>query len=502
MIRNRVRTAMAAVVPSGDLATRTARSGVWLTVSNVSQRALELVALLVLARLLSPTAFGLIGIALLVLTGLERFSQLGFTTALIQRHEDDVDRYLDTAWTLQILRGILLAAIVFALAGPAATFFGTPQVEPILQVIAIVPILVGLENPGVIYFQKDLEFHKQFLHLSSTTLVYVTVTIALALTWGNVWALVAGKLAAETSNLVVSYLLHDYRPRPGFDAGAARELLNFGKWIFASSIVYFLNDEGSDFVVGWLLGAASLGFYRLSYRLALTPASEVSGVISTVMFPAYSKLQGDVRAVREAFFRTVQLVTAVTFPTGVGIIVVAPLFVEGVLGPQWVPMIGVFQLLSVYGLLISLSGSFGPVWLAMGHPDYSAKIGAARVVVLAVLIYPAMTTYGLVGAAGAILAAFAFVALPIDLYVSRKLMDMRLRDFFGVVSYPAAAAAVMGVSVWFVRETVVIESVLLELAGLIALGVVVYVAVALVLVRVAGWGIVENLRGVGSALGG
>ncbi|QSG11361.1 MATE family membrane protein, Rfbx family [Halapricum desulfuricans] len=502
MIRDHLRTAMRAVVPTGDLATRTARSGVWLTVTNISQRVLELIALLVLARLLTPADFGLLGIALLVLTGLDRFSQLGFSSALIQRHEENVDDYLDTAWTLQILRGIVLSGILLISAGPVATFFGAPTVEPILKVIAITPILAGLENPGVIYFQKDLQFHRQFLHLTSTTIVYVSVTIALALTWGNVWALVIGKVASELSNLGVSYLVHDYKPRLELDREAAWDLIGFGKWITASSIVRFMADEGDDFVVGWLLGPASLGFYRLAFRLGLTPASEVTGVIGTVMFPAYSKLQDDISAVRSAFFRTLQLVTAFTFPAGVGIIVVAPSFVEAVLGTQWLPMIAALQILSVYGLLLSLAGSFGPVWLALGRPDFSAKIGAVRFLVMAVLIYPATIRYGLVGTGGAVIAGFVFGALPIDLYVSRNLMNMSLGRFFRELSYPAVAAGCMGLAVWIVSETVVVESAIAELIVLILLGIAVYVLAAIVLVRGFGWSIEDDVRATVSALGG
>ena len=317
-----------------------------------------------------------------------------------------------------------------------------------------------------------------------------------------IWALVVGRVLAEISNLLVSFVVHDYRPRPSFDREAAGEMFGFGKWIFASGIVYFLADEGDDFVVGALLGTTALGFYRLSYRLALTPATEVTGVIGTVMFPAYSKLQDDVAAVREAYFRTLQLVTAFTFPAGVGVFVVAPPFVEAILGPQWIPMIPALQILAVYGLLLSMAGSFGPVWLAMGRPDFAAKIGAVRVIVMAVLIVPATAEYGLVGTGAAVVAAFGLGALPLDLLISRRLLDIRLRRFFREVSYPIVAAGTMGAVVWAVRETVVVDSPLVELLGLVALGGIVYLLVAAVLVRVAGWGIEQNVRSVGSALGG
>jgi PST family polysaccharide transporter/lipopolysaccharide exporter len=502
LLRRSLRAVTRSFAPGGDLATRTARSGVWMTALNVSRRALELVALLVLARLLTPDDFGLLGIALLVLTGLDRFSQLGFTSALIQNREENVDRYLDTAWSLQLLRGLILGGVTLLIAGPAADFFNEPAVEPILQVVALTPVLAGFENPGVIYFQKDLEFHRQFVHLMSTSVVYVGVTIALAFLWGNVWALVVGKVVSEVSQTVVSYLIHGYRPRPKLDREAASELIGFGKWVTVSSIIYFLADEGDDFVVGWLLTAASLGFYRLAYRLALTPVSEVTGVVSTVMFPAYSKLQDDLRAVREAFFKTIQLTTALTFPIGVGILVVAPLFVEGVLGTEWTPMVEALQILSVYGLIISLAASFGPVWLALGRPDITAKIGALRVAVMAVIIYPATTEFGLVGTAGAVIAAYLLGGLPADLFLAKRHMGLGLTRFAHELAFPAAAAGSMGAVVWTVREALVIEAALLELAVLVALGVVVYAAVAVALVRGFGWQLEQNVRSVASALGG
>jgi len=488
-------------MPGGDLETRTVRSGVWLTATNVSRRALELLALLVLARLLTPDDFGLLGIALLTLTGLERFSNLGLTSALIQRAEDDVDRYLDSAFTLQIGRGVLLAAVVVAISGPAADFFGEPAVEPILQVVALTPILTGLENPGCIYFQKELEFHRQFVFLMSTSLSYVVVTIALAFVLGNVWAMVFGKVVSEIVQTIVSYLIHDYRPSISFEREPAMALIHYGKWLTASGFVYFLADEGDDFVVGWLLSAASLGFYRLAYRLALTPVSEVTGVVSTVMFPAYSKIQDDVPAIRSGFLRTVQLTTALTLPIGAGIIAVAPVFVEGVLGAQWTPMVIALQILAVYGVFVSVTASFHPVWLAIGHPDYGAKIGVVRVLVMAAVIYPATLRYGLLGTGASVLVAYVVGGMPLDLYLARSNLELSLGRFFRVLAYPTAAAGAMGAVVWVVRDSIDLGLPLVELAVLVALGVACYVVFGVVLVRTAGWEIDSDIRRVASAFG-
>ena len=501
MIRRRLRALRRSITPGGDLETRTVRSGVWLTALNVSRRALELVALLVLARLLTPDDFGLLGIALLTLTGLERLSNLGLTSALIQREEEDVDRYLDSAFTLQLGRGFLLAAVVFALSGPAANFFGEPAVEPILQVVALTPIITGLENPGCVYFQKELEFHRQFAFLVSTSLVYVVVTVTLAFVLGNVWALVFGKVVSEGTQTVVSYLIHGYRPSLSFEREPAMALIDYGKWLTASGFIYFLADEGDDFVVGWLLSAASLGFYRLAYRLALTPVSEVTGVVSTVMFPAYSKIQNDIPAIRSGFFRTLQLTTALTLPIGVGIIAVAPVFVEGVLGSQWTPMIVALQILAVYGVVVSMTASFHPVWLAIGHPDYGAKIGLARVVVMAIVIYPATLRFGLLGTGGSVLVAYVVGGIPLDLYLARAHLELPLGRFFRVLAYPTAAAGAMGAVVWVARDALTLGLPLLELPLLVALGVVCYVVFGLVLARGVGWGIERDIRQLAGAFG-
>ena len=501
MIRRRLRALRRSLTPGGDLETRAVRSGVWLTALNVSRRTLELLALLVLARLLTPDDFGLLGIALLTLTGLKRFSNLGLTSALIQRTEEDVDRYLDSAFTLQFARGLLLAGVVVALSGPAADFFGEPAVEPILRVVALVPVLTGLMNPGVVYFQKDLEFHRHFVFLLSTSLVYVVVTITLAFVLGNVWAMVFGKVLSEATQTVVSYLIHDYRPSVSFEREPAMALINYGKWLTASGFIYFLADEGDDFVVGWLLSAASLGFYRLAYRLALTPVSEVTGVVSTVMFPAYSKIQDDVPAIRGGFLRTLQLTTALTLPIGAGIIAVAPVFVEGVLGAQWTPMVIALQILAVYGVFVSVTASFHPVWLAIGHPDYGAKIGLARVVVMALVIYPATLQYGLLGTGASVLVAYLVGGMPFDLYLARTTLELPLRRFFGVLAYPTAAAGTMGAVVWVARDALDLGLPLVELAVLVVLGVVCYAGFALVLARGVGWGIERDIRRLAGAFG-
>ena len=149
--------------PGQNLSQKVVRGGFWVFSLRITERAFSLIRLIILARILSPNDFGLMGIALLTMATLQTFSQTGFQQALIQKKKD-IKPYLDSAWTVLILRGFVLFAILLFIAPYAAIFFKAPQAKPIIQVIGFSVLLQAFTNIGVVYFQKELEFNKQFLY--------------------------------------------------------------------------------------------------------------------------------------------------------------------------------------------------------------------------------------------------------------------------------------------------------------------------------------------------
>ena len=469
--------------------------------TNGGTRALQLAMLVVLARLLSPEEFGLMGIALLVIAALTRFSQLGLDQALIQHPEDDVDDYFGTVWILSILRALAIAGVAFFSAPYVADFFGEPRgvVVPLLSVIALGPIARGLENPAAVYFEKDLEFHKQFLLVVSRAGTRVTVSIGYALVDPSVYALAYGYVAGYTAQTVFSYVLADRWFRPSFDVEKARELIDYGKWLVGSGILSYLYGEGDDVFVGRVLSTTALGYYQLAYRLSNAPATEVAQTISKVVMPAYSKIQDDIPAVREGFRRTLRLSTLVAFPLGVGIIVVADPFVATFLGSQWGPMVVPMQVLTVYGLLRSLRTPAAPLFKALGRPDFMTKLQVVTLVVMAIAIYPLTVTLdlGLVGASLAVvLSGVAY--LPPAAVVTTRLIDERLRTLLVVPAYPAVASLVMGVAAYgagqVVSEALAIPAVTFAASTLV--GMAVYPAVLYALEWRFDFGLNELIRQV------
>lgn len=476
------------------------KSGIWATITNILDRGLQLLMVAILARMLTPADFGLLGIALLTLSAFKRFSNIGFDQALIQKGSGNVDSYLNTYWSIEILRGLLLAGLLLLVAPLVAGFFDEPRATPILRVIALTPLLLGLRNPGIVYFRKDLEFDKQFVYTMSGSVTNFVVALAVALATQSVWALVLGYVSSDAARLLASYAIHDYRPRPGFDLEVAKDLFGFGKWITGSESVYFLINQGDDAVIGWVLSATSLGLYQVAYQFAKAPATEISQIISSVAFPAYSQLQDDIPALRTAFFRTLQVTMVISFPASVGIAVVAPTFVEAVLGPDWTPVVPVMQLIAVYGLLIALGSAYSPVWKALGRPDYMAKLGVFRLVLTALIIIPVTREFGIVGTAAAVLGVYVFPVMPIDVYLVIRSVETSLGRLLREISYPAVASLLMGGVVYWLQSTLTLPWALLELAVLVAVGAAVYGAAVAALELGLNWHLRETLRNFAGAI--
>jgi O-antigen/teichoic acid export membrane protein len=473
---DRLRTVYDRLTAGGSTAEQAIQSGIWVAGINVADRILQLLKVIILARLLSPAAFGLLGIALLTIAALRQFSKLGFDEALIQHEDDDVDAYLNTAWVMKIIRGFGIAVVAFLAAPYLAAFFGEPQAEPIIRVVGISPLILSLQNPAVMYFQKNLNFHKEFVYQVGGRLVDLTVAVVIALIFGSVWALVAGIVAMNFVKFVISYGIHEYRPNIEFNFAYGKEMFGFGKWLLVSAILVFLYGQGDDAFVGWFFAAGSLGVYQLAYRFSNAPATEVTHVISRVAFPTLSKVQNDTEKLREGFRRAVQLSTTVAFPMAAGIAAVAPQFVSVVLGDQWRPAIPVMQVLAVWGGIRAFGANVGSVYKSVGRPDISAGIQATKTGAIAIIIYPAAEWFGLVGVASAIVLS-SFVTTPINIYYVLSITQDRAVELIKLIIYPLLGSIVMGGSVITVDTYVLAETSVLNFIFLIILGIILYFGV-------------------------
>ena len=431
--------------PGDSLAQRAISGGFWVFLLRIVQQLFSLGRLFILARILSPTDFGLMGVALLTMATLEIFSQTGFQTALIQKREN-IESYLDSAWTFLVMRGFALFAILYLIAPYAAAFFGAPEAEPIIQIIGISVLLQAFTNIGVLFFQKELEFNKQFLYQFAGTLADFIVAVSAVLILQNVWALVFGLIAGNAVRCVASYVVHPYRPHIALDIAKVKDLFGFGKWVFGSGVLVFLVTQGDDILVGKLVGVTALAFYQMAYQISNMPATEVTHVISQVMFPVYSKLQQNRSRLKDAYLQTLKLTAFVSFfVTGV-IFALAPDFTLLFLGEKWMPMVPAIQVLVFAGLLRSIAATAGYVFVAIGKPEIDTKLQIVRLAILAISIYPFIVMWGIVGASFAVLLSIFISNIGFSVS-AMKITQCEVIDFAKALVFPAVGAITVVVSI-------------------------------------------------------
>jgi len=438
--------------PSESLTRRTIRGGVWVFALNLASRGLRLLSTIILARLLVPSDFGLVGIALIAISALELFTRTGFDTALIQK-KGTATEYLDTAWLVSAIRGIVLAVILFSLSPTIARFFENAEAASVLRVMAITTVLVGFRNIGVMYFRKELRFEKQFIFNLGITLTTISVSIPLAFLLRSVWAIIYGALAGSLMELILSYVLHPYRPRFKFDLGKAKELFSFGKWVLGSGVLVFLVTQGDDIFVGKLLGVTLLGLYQIAYRVSNLPATEITHVISRVTFPAYSKLQDNKAKLREGYLKVLQLTSFILFPLAGGIFILAPDFTRIFLGSKWMPMVPAMQVLAFAGLVRAVGVTTGPVFLATGKPEVDTRWQIIRLLALAALIYPLAIRWEILGVSLAVLLSILVPTLGFSFRVI-KITECGIKEFVKRIVPPLIGGAIMVLSISILKNYV------------------------------------------------
>ena len=378
----------------------------WVFAGKVLSRGMSVAQLFILARLLLPKDFGLFAIVMLALGTLDTFTQTGFDMALIQRRENTED-YLDTAWTVQVVRGFLLAGSLFAIAPLVGWFFDEPRVVPLLRLLCVMKVLEGFTNIGILYFRKEFQFHKQVVYDLMTSTVALAVGVVLAYRLRSVWALVWAAIAGAFTGAILSYLLHPYRPRPHYNAAQAKELFRFGRWMLGSNIVFFLSTRLDPALVGKLLGAGALGVYSMAYMISNRPANETVYLMNPVMMPAFAKLQEDRRRLGSAFLQMFELVMSLAIPFTAFIVLAAPQIVLGLLGPQWTAAVLPLRILAVAGFFLSVNATGRPLFVGSGHPHMDFRMNLIRAIVLAVTVYPLTHLFGVPGTSLAVVLSLA-----------------------------------------------------------------------------------------------
>ncbi len=392
----------------------------WMGFLRASTRLIAFVRLAVLARILSPAQFGAFGVATLVLSFLEVITETGINVFLIQNKEKSND-YISSAWIVSIVRGSLIALLLVLFAPLISSFFNSPESYNILLLIAPVPFIRGFINPSIINIQKNIEFHKEFYLRSILLLVDASVAIIAAFVTKSAVSMAYGLIVSAVIEVVLSFILFKPWPKLTFEKDKMLHIFSRGWSVTLTGIFLYLSENLDNITVGRILGVGSLGIYQNAYKISTLTISEIAEVVNKVTFPVYSKFSDDKQRLSNAFKKVISSSSLVAIALGIFIFIFADLIVRIILGPDWASAVPIVKILSVYGVLRTIFGNVPPLLLSLGKQKYVAGIVFVRLFVLAIVIVPLVSRFGMEGAAYAMVIS-VFAEIPLMIFSARRVL--------------------------------------------------------------------------------
>lgn len=380
---------------------------------KLARRSVGFISAIILAHILSPKDYGLVAIGLLSISLFTILTEAGIKQNLIQDRDHNI-ALLSTAWTLEVLRGLIILVVVYIVAPLSADFFNQPEAVPIIRAMSLIPLLKSLANIKTIYFQRELQFHKEFIYEFSGVVAGLAVAIPVALILRNAWALVLGQIFAALVPTLVSYVFFPEFPKISFDKHSLRKLYTFGKWVLLGSLASYFALEGDKYFVGRLFGVELLGIYTLGSMITNTIVQEFGKGITKVLFPAYSKISSELDKLKGIFLKSYEMLLSILAPSCLGLFIISDDFVSVILGKKWLGMVAILKLLALAAFIRVFAVSGAGLFWSLNKPKYNAacEIIRAAVLLMVLLILPSIF-----GVSGVIISVMIANAASLVLYL-------------------------------------------------------------------------------------
>ncbi|MCJ8331977.1 MAG: oligosaccharide flippase family protein [Lentisphaeria bacterium] len=414
----------------------------WTLLGYGASQFLRLGSNLVMAHLLFPEAFGIMALVNVFMQGVQMLSDIGVGPSIIHNPRGEDERFLNTAWTLQIIRGCILAAITFLLAWPVAEFYSAGQAQAviliyILPVVALTMLIDGFTSISVFLLNRRMQLRKVVLLELFPQIVAVIVMIGFALFWPSVWALVAGWVIRSIVRLIYSHMLiKGRRDHLAWDKDAVKSLVSFGAWILASTAVTFFAMNLDRLVLGKLITLAELGIYSIAMSFARLGIHITTRLGNSVVFPLLTKRQQRPQEAMEFCLKGRRLILMAGGLACSSFAILGPLFFEMLYDPRYHAAGALTRWLAIYVWAWILVATVDRVPLAMGQPKvlFIANVLETSTLILAIAAY----FYG--GLAGFILGMTAAKIVAL-LYITTQLPAAKMQSLIQGLLYTLAYAA-------------------------------------------------------------
>ncbi len=471
---------------SGGIAGKLIGGAFWLSAARMVVNGLSAGSMIVLAWFLMPADFGLVAIASTIAIISVAVLDLSLNQMLI-RHEGPTEEHYDTAWTLNVLRGLILAIGLAAIAHPAAVFYGDLRLVDLVWALAAGQLVQSASNPRRSILPRNLVFWHEVTLSLAEKFVNVIAAVGFAIVYQSYWAIAVGTIAGNVTFFLLSYIVYPKIPRPRFVH--AREFFSFGVWTTGIRITEVLSFRFEFLLIGRVLSPAMVGFYSMGANLAAMPSRELSLPLMKAVFPGLSRIKKNPERLTRGYETTQSGVMLIALPLGFGAGLLAQPVIPLLLGERWLPIIPILQILGPAIALNSLATMVQPLGMSLNRNKRLFVRNLQMLVVRVAVIGTGLWLGGLYGvvwgrALCGVIGTFANMLLVrefIGLTIRRQFMT-NLRPIVGVV---IMSGAVLGVQAVFPGD----QSLLSQL-GLISVtigcGALVYPLIVFGLWRLAG----------------
>jgi PST family polysaccharide transporter len=417
----------------------------WSYLTFVIGKVMVFISTVILARILTPADFGLVGLASVLAGYLGTLHTFGVGEAFIQSKFGS-EESANATFVLSVASGIFLFLVSIIITPLVVIFFREPRIQSIFPVLAFTYVLTGLTTIHDALLVKQLKFQQRLL---PTFVQYISKgisSIVLALMGFGAWAIVWGVIIGTVAKSITLVFVSPWKLTRAWNPQVTREIFGFGKLMVLQNIFGALEDNIDYMIVGRRLGVTDLGLYTLGYRAPELAIISLPSVISNVAYPAYAKLQDQLSELQRSVRKTVQLISWVSIPAGIGLAMITPAFILTFYTNKWASAIPVMQLLSLYAMVYTLSYNFGDAYKAMGRPDILNKISVSTIVFTVLALWVG-AHYGIVGVAWAHLLR-VIILLGIQIIIVKRILGIPsmqiLEGIFKSLLSAGVMALVMG----------------------------------------------------------
>lgn len=418
----------------------------WSSVTTAGRQILTIASVATVARILGPQAYGVMGMANLLIVFILNFRDLGTGSAIIQRRNMTVALLSSLFWVNCCL-GFILSLLVAATSPLIARFFKTPELIPILCVLSF---SFWFTSGGITHnslLLRRMEFRAlAAVDLTAATIQYL-IALTLAYTGHGVWALVLANLANSIVSSLGYWIAAKWRPSWEFAVDEVKSIAKYSLNLSGFGLLNYFSRNADNITVGKMLGQAPLGAYQLAYNLMLAPIQNISSVIAQATFPAFARIQDDNERFRAAYTRSCMLIALISFPVLAGMGVVADPMIRTIVGTKWLAAIKVFQILAPVGLFQSIYTTIGLIYMAKAKTDTLLRWGLVSSSILVVSFLIGIH-WGILGVATAYCIAFIFVTMAPGFHFAFKLVGLKLPEFALALMPQLAITAFMASVCW------------------------------------------------------